>query len=239
MRGRLSTLVQRLRPADGRRTRWLRRAVVAAVVFAALLAGGTVASVQWIRGGAEGHIFAEQDVPDAPVALVLGTKVHPDGTPSPFLTARLEIARRLLTAGKVRAVLLSGDNMNPDYDEPTAMRRWLLDHGVPAERVVLDYAGFDTYDSCARAKRIFGVDRATVVTQAFHLPRAVAVCRQLGVDASGVGDETAREYDRTWRISSTREYGACVKAAVDLLSGRDPAHLGSRETGVEDALRRA
>lgn len=159
--------------------------------------------------------------------------------PSPFLTARLEIARRLLAAGKVRAVLLSGDNMNPDYDEPTAMRRWLLDHGVPAERVVLDYAGFDTYDSCARAKRIFGVERATVVTQSFHLPRAVAVCRRLGVDASGVGDETAREYDRTWRISSTREYGACVKAAVDLLSGRDPAHLGSRETGVEDALRRA
>ncbi|WP_405100481.1 vancomycin high temperature exclusion protein [Micromonospora sp. NBC_01412] len=239
MRGRLSTLVRRLRPADGRRTRWLRHAVVAAVVGAALLTGGTVASVQWIRGGAEGHIFAEQDVPDAPVALVLGTKVHPDGTPSPFLTARLEIARRLLAAGKVRAILLSGDNMNPDYDEPTAMRRWLLDHGVPAEKVVLDYAGFDTYDSCARAKRIFGVERATVVTQSFHLPRAVAVCRRLGVDASGVGDETAREYDRTWRISSTREYGACVKAAVDLLSGRDPAHLGRQETGVEDALRNA
>ncbi|NBE80680.1 SanA/YdcF family protein [Micromonospora rubida] len=239
MRVRLSTLIRRLRSTGGRRTRWLRRVVVAAVVGAALLAGGTVASVQWIRGGAEGHIFAERDVPDAPVALVLGTKVHPDGTPSPFLTARLEIARRLLAAGKVRAILLSGDNMNPDYDEPTAMRRWLLDQGVPAEKVVLDYAGFDTYDSCARAKRIFGVERATVVTQSFHLPRAVAVCRRLGVDASGVGDETAREYDRTWRISSTREYGACVKAAVDLLSGRDPAHLGRRETGVEDALRRA
>ncbi|MCX4470100.1 YdcF family protein [Micromonospora sp. NBC_01655] len=239
MRGRLSTLIRWLRPADGRRTRWLRRAVVAAVVGAALLTGGTVASVAWVRGGAEGHIFAEQDVPEAPVALVLGTKVHPDGTPSPFLTARLEIAQRLLTAGKVRAILLSGDNMNPDYDEPTAMRRWLLDQGVPAEKVVLDYAGFDTYDSCARAKRIFGVERATVVTQSFHLPRAVAVCRRLGVDASGVGDETAREYDRTWRISSTREYGACVKAAVDLLSGRDPVHLGHRETGVEDALRNA
>ncbi|RGC70387.1 vancomycin high temperature exclusion protein [Micromonospora sp. MW-13] len=237
MRGRFSTLIRRLRSADGRRTRWLRRAVVAAVVGAALLTGGTVASVGWVRGGAEGHIFAEQDVPEAPVALVLGTKVHPDGTPSPFLTARLEIAQRLLTAGKVRAILLSGDNMNPDYDEPTAMRRWLLGQGVPAEKVVLDYAGFDTYDSCARAKRIFGVERATVVTQSFHLPRAVAVCRRLGVDASGVGDETAREYGRTWRISSTREYGACVKAAVDLLSGRDPVHLGRRETGVEDALR--
>ncbi|MCX4391322.1 YdcF family protein [Micromonospora peucetia] len=239
MRGRFSNLVRRPRPAGGRRTRWLRRAVVAAVVGAVLLTGGAVASVQWIRSGAQGHIFAEQDVPEAPVALVLGTKVHPDGTPSPFLTARLEIAQRLLAAGKVRAILLSGDNMNPDYDEPGAMRRWLVDNGVPAERVVLDHAGFDTYDSCARAKRVFGVDRATVVTQSFHLPRAVTVCRRLGVDASGVGDETARQYDRTWRISSTREYGACVKAAVDLLSGRDPVHLGRRETGVQDALRSA
>ncbi|WP_096761669.1 MULTISPECIES: vancomycin high temperature exclusion protein [unclassified Micromonospora] len=241
MRRRLSTMIGRLRTAGGtrRRWRWLRRAAVAGVVGVALLTGGTVASVTWIRDGAQGHVFAEADVPEAPVALVLGTKVHPDGTPSPFLTARLEIARRLFVAGKVRAVLVSGDNMNADYDEPTAMRRWLLDNGVPAEKIVLDHAGFDTYDSCARAKRIFGVERATVVTQSFHLPRAVAVCRRLGVDASGVGDETARAYARTWQISSTREYGACVKAAVDLLSGRDPAHLGRRETGVDDALRSA
>ncbi|MFV2114715.1 vancomycin high temperature exclusion protein [Micromonospora sp. LOL_025] len=237
MRPRLPKLIRRPRPAARRRTRWLRRAVVAAVVGAVLLTGGTLASVHWIHGGADGHIFAEQDVPEAPVALVLGTKVHPDGTPSPFLTGRLEIARRLLATGKVRAILLSGDNMNPDYDEPGAMRRWLVDNGVPATRVVLDPAGFDTYDSCARAKRVFGVERATVVTQSFHLPRAVTVCRRLGVDANGVGDETARRYDRTWRISSTREYGACVKATLDLLSGRDPAHLGRRETGVQDALR--
>lgn len=102
---------------------------------------------------------------------------------------------------------------------------------------MLDYAGFDTYDSCARAERIFGVRRATVVTQSFHLPRAVALCRRLGIDASGVGDETARRYAQTWRVSSFRENGACLKAALDLLSGRDPAHLGRRETGVDDALR--
>ncbi|KWV30222.1 SanA/YdcF family protein [Micromonospora rifamycinica] len=237
MRSSLSTVVRRLRRPDGRRARWLRRAVVTALVGTVLLTGATVASVAWIRADADGHLFAEQDVPETPVALVLGTMVESDGTPSPFLTARLEIARRLLAAGRVHAILLSGDNMHPGYDEPTAMRRWLLAHGVPAERVVLDYAGFDTYDSCARAKRIFGVDRATVVTQSFHLPRAVAVCRRLGIDASGVGDDTARADDRTWWISSTREYGACVKAALDLLSGRDPVHLGRRETGVDDALR--
>ncbi|MFC4146049.1 vancomycin high temperature exclusion protein [Micromonospora mangrovi] len=217
--------------------RVLRTALVVAAVGAVLLAGATIGSVRWIRDGAAGHLFAEADVPDEPVALVLGTKVEADGTPSPFLTGRLEIARRLFTAGRVRAILVSGDNMHAGYNEPEAMRRWLLDHGLPAEKVVMDYAGFDTYDSCARARRIFGVDRATVVTQSFHLPRAVALCRHLGIDAVGVGDDTARRYAERWRISSTREYGACVKAAVDVLTGRDPVHLGRHETGVEDALR--
>lgn len=210
---------------------------MAAVVGAALVAAGTAASVAWVRGRADGHLFAEAHVPDAPVALVLGTKVAADGEPAPFLAARLEIARRLFTAGRVRVILVSGDNMHAGYNEPEAMRRWLLDHGVPAARVVMDYAGFDTYDSCARARRIFGVDRATVVTQSFHLPRAVALCRHLGIDANGVGDDTARRFAQRWRISSAREYGACVKAAVDALSGRDPALLGRHETGVDDALR--
>ncbi|WBB79307.1 YdcF family protein [Micromonospora sp. WMMD882] len=218
--------------------RWLRWTVAAGLVGVALLTTGTVASVAWIRDGAQGRVFTAATVPEAPVALVLGTKVYPDGTPSPFLAGRLEIARTLLTTGKVGAILVSGDNMNHDYNEPEAMRRWLVDRGVPADKVVLDHAGFDTYDSCARAKRIFGVDRATVVTQAFHVPRAVTVCRQLGVETYGVGDETARAYDRTWRISATREHLAAVKAALDVLSGRDPAHLGPREPGIEDALRR-
>jgi vancomycin permeability regulator SanA len=237
VRKRLSALLNRLRAAGGRRIRWLRRLLLAGAVAAALGAAASACSVAWVRDRADGHMFGEDHVPEAPVALVLGTRVQQDGTPAPFLAARLEIARRLFVAGKVRALLLSGDNMNPGYNEPEAMRRWLLDHGVPDRKLVLDYAGFDTYDSCARAKRIFGVDRATVVTQSFHLPRAVAVCRALGVDANGVGDDTARAYATTWRFGAAREYGACVKAVVDVLSGRDPVHLGRRETGVDDALR--
>ncbi|MEU7848885.1 ElyC/SanA/YdcF family protein [Micromonospora parva] len=217
--------------------RFARRAVLALVVGAVVLAGGTVASVTWIRDIADGHLYGEAEVPDAPVALVLGTKVDADGTPSPVLAARLEIARRLFDAGKVRAILVSGDNMNADYNEPAAMRSWLVERGVPAQKVVPDYAGFDTYDSCARAERIFGVRRATVVTQSFHLPRAVALCRRLGIDANGVGDDSAKRYAQTWWFSSSRENGACLKAALDLLTGRDPAHLGRRETGVDDALR--
>lgn len=188
----------------GGHRRFVRRTLLAMMVGAVLLTGGTVASVVWIRAAADEHIYSEAVVPEAPVALVLGTKVDADGSPSPFLAARLEIARRLFVAGKVRAILVSGDNMNADYDEPTAMLSWLVDRGVPARK---------------------------------HLPRAVALCRRLGIDASGVGDETARRYAQTWRVSSSRENGACLKAALDLLSGRDPAHLGRRETGVDDALR--
>ncbi|PYC63496.1 hypothetical protein C7C45_31605 [Micromonospora arborensis] len=235
MRGRFGVLKRWY----ARRRPIVRRTLVALVIGAVLLTGGTLASVRWIRDAADGHIYSEAAVPDAPVALVLGTKVDTDGTPSPFLAARLEIARRLFVSGKVRAILVSGDNMNADYNEPAAMQGWLVDRGVPARKVVLDHAGFDTYDSCARAERIFGVRRATVVTQSFHLPRAVALCRRLGIDATGVGDETARRYAQTWRVSSSRENGACLKAALDLLSGRDPAHLGRRETGVDDALRAA
>jgi vancomycin permeability regulator SanA len=200
--------------------------------------GITVAgSVLWVRAGARGHIYTEQTVPPAPVGLVLGAQVEPDGSPSPFLAARLALAQRLLAAGKVRVLLVSGDHLNWSYDEPGAMRSWLISHGVPAGRIVRDYAGLDTYDSCARAIRIFGVHRAIVVTQTYHLPRAVVLCRHLGIDADGVGDDSVRQFHGPWRQASLREDGACVKAVVDMLSGRDPVYLGRHETGVEDALR--
>jgi vancomycin permeability regulator SanA len=216
--------------------RWVRRTVRLTLVAGLLLAVLTLGSTAWLRSSARGHIFTVDTVPAAPVALVLGAKADPGGTPSPFLAARLEIARQLLVSGKVQAILVSGDHMRWTYDEPTTMQRWLVEHGVPIQKVVLDHAGFDTYDSCARANRVFGVKRAIVVTQSFHLERAVTLCRHLGVDASGVGDETVRQFRVPWLISSTREYGAGVKAAFDVVSGRDPVHLGPHETGVEDAL---
>jgi len=193
-------------------------------------------SVWWIDRGARGHTYSVDDVPAAPVALVLGALVYPDGSPSPFLIARLAVGLRLYQTGKVRALLVSGDHSRPDYDEPDSMRTWLLAHGVPARKVVVDYAGFDTYDSCARANRIFGVRRAIVVTQTYHLARAVTLCRYLGIDASGVGDDSVQGRWFSWWRASIREWGACVKAMYDLAVGRDPVFLGQHETGVDDAL---
>jgi vancomycin permeability regulator SanA len=217
--------------------RWLRRFALLALVLGLLGTTAVYASAGWIYAESKGHLYDEASVPPAPVALVLGAKVEADGQPSAFLAARLALAQRLLETGKVRVILVSGDNMNVGYDEPEAMRRWLLAQGVPTEKIVLDYAGFDTYDSCARAVRIFGVTEAIVVTQSYHVARAVAICRRIGIAATGVGDDTVRQYTGPWRSSATRELGAWVKASVDVLAGRDPVHLGPHETGVEDALR--
>ncbi len=116
------------------------------------------------------------------------------------------------------------------------MRSYLLAAGVPAGKVVADYAGFDTYDSCARARRVFGVSAVTVVTQTYHLPRAVATARLLGLQANGVGDDSVRP-GRAWRKGTVRDQVACVKTIWDLASRRDPV-LGRAETGVTDALNR-
>ena len=217
--------------------RWPRRTAVGLLCAGVAASAAVLGAVAWVRAMASGHLFADSDlaaVPEAPVALVLGAQVFPSGTPSPFLAGRLDLARRLLDAGKVRVILVSGDNLAPEYNEPDAMRRYLVEAGVPAELVVADYAGFDTYDSCSRAQRIFGVDRLIVVTQGYHLPRAVATCRALGIDADGVGDESVRGGEAWWR-GAFRDQIACVKTVLDVVTRRDPV-LGRRETSVDRAL---
>lgn len=221
--------------AGGRSVSWWRRhrlvaALIALVSLGIVLVG---ASNLWIRVSAAPHEYTVADAPSAPVALVLGAGLRPDGTPSPALQARLDDAAALYRLGKVRALLVSGDNGTVAHDEPTAMRDYLVSHGVPANRVALDYAGFDTWDSCVRAKKIFGVDRALVVTQTYHLPRAVFLCRQAGIDADGAADPHA---DATRAIFTLREVPAAVKAAWDALIQPSPKYLGRHETSVQDAL---
>lgn len=194
-----------------------------------------VGSVLFVRGTARGHLYTEAEVPAAPVALVLGAQVYPSGTPSPFLAGRLDLAKRLYDTGKVKVILVSGDNMAPEYNEPDAMRAYLIQAGVPADRVVADYAGFDTYDSCVRARQIFGVTELVMVTQSYHLPRAVATCLRVGVQTVGVGDDTARQHQRSWQRGAVRDQIACVKTVIDLVTNRVPT-LGQRETSVDRAL---
>ncbi len=205
-------------------------------VLALVLSAGLVAKV-YVDSTAGGHLYSDAaSVPETPVALVLGAAVNADGSPSAFLKARLDLAHELYAAGKVTVILVSGDNGTSHYNEPDIMRTYLIAAGVPAKRIVADYAGFDTYDSCVRAKRIFGVDRLTVVTQSYHLMRAVATCRAVGVDAEGVGDDSVSVYSQEWTLGQARELLANYKMAYDILTDRQPV-LGARETSVDEALK--
>lgn len=205
------------------------RAGAGAVTAFALVVLGCNA---WVHLASRGAILDAASAPERPVALVLGAGVFADGTPTPFLAARLDVAARLFEQGTVTTLLLSGDGDSAHHDEPAAMRRYLLARGVPPEAMVLDPAGLDTYDSCVRTGRDHAMSPVIVVSQTYHLPRALAVCRAIGLDAVGVGDSTMREVaPAVWAEGRAREVLAAVKAAWDVLSRRDPA--ASRRSWTE------
>ncbi|MCD0452350.1 YdcF family protein [Actinocorallia sp. API 0066] len=219
---------------DPRRILRSRRVWISAI---AVLAVVVLTPTAWARLSALGRISDVEGAPERDVALVLGAGLWSDGSPTPFLAGRLDRAAELYRRGKVKVLLVSGDNGRTAYDEPTAMRAYLVARGVPVGAVVLDHAGFDTWDSCVRARRIFGVTSAVVVSQYFHLPRAVALCRRAGIDAHGVGHSPPHREPNLYGY--VREVPATVKAMGDVLLNRDPRFLGPRERGVDDALARS
>lgn len=152
------------------------------------------------------RLYSVSRVPASPVAIVFGAGLRRDGTPSPVLRDRIDTAVDLYFSGKAKKLLMSGDNRFVDYNEPGAMREYALSRGVPSEDIVLDYAGRRTYDTCYRAKHIFQVESAILVTQGFHLPRAVYVCNSLGLPATGVSADTRpyRPFSRMyWGLRET------------------------------------
>lgn len=180
--------------------------------------------------------FQAEQSPSAPVAIVFGAGLTRDGQPSPVLRDRVATAVQLYFDGKVQKILMSGDNRFVDYNEPGAMKRYALSLGVPEEDIVLDYAGRRTYDTCYRARHIFGVRQAILVTQRFHLPRAIFTCNSLGVESVGViaDQRTYSQYaHRFWRI---REIPATAMAFVDVFITRPLPVLGKPEPifGVND-----
>ncbi|CAL9577805.1 SanA/YdcF family protein [Streptomyces sp. enrichment culture] len=215
--------------------RWPRTRAGQRRLLWALMAGCVLALLPatWLRLSTADRLRTTADVPRAEVAVVFGAGLW-QGKPSPYLAHRLDAAVTLYRAGRIEVVLVTGDNSREDYDEPDAMRAYLTAHGVPDRRIVSDYAGFDTWDSCVRAKRIFGVDRAVLISQDFHIRRAVALCEAAGVDSYGVA--VAAEHDVTWYYGGTRELFTAGKAALDAVFRPDPRFLGPREPGVARAL---
>ena len=156
----------------------------------------------WVNARTAGRIYTNAgEVPPAPVALVLGAGLWRDGSPTPALYDRVATAVDLYQAGRVKKLLMSGDNRFVNYNEPAAMKKLAIQLGAPAEDIVLDYAGRRTYDSCYRAKEIFGVRQVVVVTQRFHLDRALFLCDALGVESVGViADRRVYQTLRWWEL---------------------------------------
>jgi vancomycin permeability regulator SanA len=152
----------------------------------------------------------------APVAIVFGAGLRPDGTPTPLLRDRVDLAADLYAAGRVRILLLTGDHGTTGHDEVGAMAAYAESRGVPRSRIVLDHAGFDTYASCYRARSVFGVRRAIVVTTRFHLARAVYTCRRLGVSAYGAGTPDWSRYRSDAPRWQVRELVAAARAVWQL-----------------------
>ncbi len=164
----------------------------------------------------------------AQVILVFGAGLKDDGTPSDVLMDRLKVAAQLYEEGKAPDLILSGDNRFENYSEPDAMHDALVDLGVPEEALHEDFAGRRTYDTCVRAHQIWGVDSAILVTQEFHLPRALYTCKNVGIQSQGVSADLQPYVNA--RYFAFREWLATYKAVVDLHLVRPSVILGEPET---------
>lgn len=165
---------------------------------------------------ARGRVYNASEVPGRRVAIIFGAGLWRDGSPTPVLEDRVATAAKLFFEGKVEKLLMSGDNRFVEYNEPEAMRQKALALGVPDQAIVLDYAGRRSYDTCYRAKAIFKVDQAILVTQAFHMPRVLYLCNALGVESIGVNSDLQYYRKITRLFWNIRELPATIAALWDV-----------------------
>ena len=206
--------------------RFILRSSVTLLAAVLLVLGLPTVLSAWIS---RSHTSTIEQAPELPVAIVFGAGLNRDGRPSPVLRDRITTAAELYFNGKVQKLLMSGDNRFLDYNEPGAMQAFALELGVPESDIILDYAGRRTYDTCYRARFIFDVTDALVVTQAYHLPRALVTCQGLGINAIGVPADQRAYNPRSmarWRI---REIPATLVAFWDVYVARPLPVLGKPE----------
>jgi len=197
------------------------------IIIAGFFITGILRVTMLVMG--QSRTYLPETVPQAPAALVLGAGLNRDGTPGLVLQDRVRSAGELYFQGKVEKLLMSGDNSSEFYDEPGAMKEFALELGIPEGDIVLDFAGRRTYDSCYRAKVIFGLDNLIVVTQAFHLPRALFLCNAFDIEADGIPADDANYRRSTYTFWWVREILASLKAYWDVYIGHPQPILGQPE----------
>ena len=208
----------------------MKRIVITVLAAAAIAAAAiTISANVMVKRTAKGLCYDDTAaIPYRRVGLLLGTsKLNRHGGPNPYFTRRIKACAALYHAGKISKVLVSGDNSRIGYNEPEDMRQALVEAGVPDSVIVLDYAGFRTYDSMVRAKKVFGQQRLTVVSQPWHNERALYITEHKGIDAIAFNAEDVPI--RRWQIRMTvREWLVRVNAVLDILITRQPHFLGEQ-----------
>lgn len=204
---------------------WIARTVIVLGALGLLLILG---ADRYVDVRTRGLVYDRPEaVPANEVGLVLGTsKYRRSGRPNPFFDHRLSAAAELYRRGKIRKLVISGDNGRKSYNEPRDMRDALVKMGIPEGDLYLDYAGFRTYDSVYRMKEIFGLSRFTVISQEFHNRRAITIARALGLTA--VGFNAADVGGLSGLKVRVRESLARVNALVDIFSKKKPRFLGDK-----------
>lgn len=177
---------------------------------------------------AKGSLYPDvESIPYNKVGLLLGTTPKlKNGNNNLYFDYRIQGAVELYKAGKIKYILISGDNRREDYNEPEEMKKALLVQGVPEKSIYMDYAGFRTLDSVIRAKEIFGQDKLTVISQPFHNERAIYLASKNGINAIGFNARDVETY--AGLKTQIRELFARVKVFIDLATGKQPHFLGEQ-----------
>lgn len=206
----------------------LKKIVLILLILAGICIVALFSADSIIKKDSEKFIFDDvQNLPDCKTALVLGTsKTLQNGNPNPYFTKRIKATAKLYNSGKIRAIIVSGDNSVKGYNEPEQMKNDLIAEGIPAEMIFEDFAGFRTLDSVVRVKEIFGQDKVIIVSQQFHNERAIYLAQQNGIEAFGYN---AKDVNRKFGFTTNiREKLARVKVFVDLLFGLDAKFGGEK-----------
>jgi SanA protein len=206
---------------ESRRRRWF------ILTLSVLILGGVTFTVWTLTSRYQTSLYTASErnaIPNRPVAIVFGAGYWSSGALSDVLRDRLDAAIELYRAGRVQVLLLSGDNRVEDYNEPAKMEEYALAQGLPKKNLILDYAGRRTYDTCYRARDIFMVSKAILVTQRYHLPRALMTCSGLGLDVIGYVADRTPYVDIRWYW--TREIPALWRTWWDLYIAHPTPILG-------------
>jgi len=201
-----------MRKYDGEKAKLLlhkcrKRVVLFVIVLFSLLCGAFLAINYYVEQIGIKNIYPANNVPNADAVLILGAYVFPDGTLSSMLNDRVIVGYELYDQGKVPKIIVSGDHGRKEYDEVNSMKSFLRSKGVPGQDVFMDHAGFSTYESLYRARDIFQVKKVIIVTQRYHLLRAVFIARELGLEAYGVASDV-QDYGQVMRAYKIREMAA-------------------------------